>query len=139
MVYLINGEKSLIDKEVNDLIKKYNTTSIIKYDLVFNKISDVINDINTVNLFLDKKVIICSSINNIDNIDKCIDYTGKIYLKRKGEYSLFNLDGGCGMENENKIYTLFTTKNYSIYIGGTYSFDNNSYGYITLKYTKITK
>lgn len=37
MVYLINGEKSLIDKEVNDLIKKYNTTSIIKYDLVFNK------------------------------------------------------------------------------------------------------
>ena len=43
------------------------------------------------------------------------------------------------MENENKIYTLFTTKNYSIYIGGTYSFDNNSYGYITLKYTKITK
>ena len=25
---------------------------------------------------------------NIDNIDKCIDYTGKIYLKRKGEYSL---------------------------------------------------
>ena len=58
MVYLINGEKSLIDKEVNDLIKKYNTTSIIKYDLVFNKISDVINDINTVNLFSDKKVII---------------------------------------------------------------------------------
>ena len=76
---------------------------------------------------------------NIDNIDKCIDYTGKIYLKRKGEYSLFNLDGGCGWENENKIYTLFTTKNCSIYIGGTYSFDNNCYGYITLKYTKITK
>ena len=76
---------------------------------------------------------------NIDNIDKCIDYTGKIYLKRKGEYSLFNLDGGCGSENENKIYTLFTTKNCSIYIGGTYSFDNNCYGYITLKYTKITK
>ena len=74
MVYLINGEKSLIDKEVNDLIKKYNTTSIIKYDLVFNKISDVINDINTVNLFSDKKVIICSSINNIDNIDILVKY-----------------------------------------------------------------
>lgn len=74
MVYLINGEKSLIDKEVSDLIKKYNTTSIIKYDLVFNKISDVINDINTVNLFSDKKVIICSSINNIDNIDILVKY-----------------------------------------------------------------
>ena len=74
MVYLINGEKSLIDKEVNDLIKKYNTTSIIKYDLVFNKISDVINDINTVNLFSDKKVVICSSINNIDNIDILVKY-----------------------------------------------------------------
>ena len=24
MVYLINGEKSLIDKEVNDLIKEFN-------------------------------------------------------------------------------------------------------------------
>ena len=63
-----------IKKEVNDLIKKYNTTSIIKYDLVFNKISDVINDINTVNLFSDKKVIICSSINNIDNIDILVKY-----------------------------------------------------------------
>jgi len=62
MVYLINGEKSLIDKEVSDLIKKYNTTSIIKYDLIDTKISDVINDIDTVNLFLDKKLIICSSL-----------------------------------------------------------------------------
>ena len=74
MVYLINGEKSLIDKEVSDLIKKYNTTSIIKYDLIDTKISDVINDIDTVNLFLDKKLIICSSLNNIDNIDILVKY-----------------------------------------------------------------
>lgn len=74
MVYLINGEKSLIDKEINDLIKKYNTSSIIKYDLIDTKISDVINDINTVNLFLDKKLIICSSLNNIDNIDILVKY-----------------------------------------------------------------
>ena len=32
MVYLINGEKSLIDKEVNDLIKKYNCFPVIYSD-----------------------------------------------------------------------------------------------------------
>lgn len=133
-----NREQITIDKAEYDLLKNN-----INYSEEEKKIGNWIDGKE-----IYAKTILINTLNagawndinhNIDNIDKCIDYTGKIYLKRKGEYSLFNLDGGCGIESENKIYTLFTTKNYSIYIGGTYSFDNNSYGYITLKYTKITK
>ena len=74
MIYLIIGEQSLIDKEIKNIIKKENSNSIIKYDLIENSICDVCDDINTINLFNDKKIIICSNLNRIDKLEELINY-----------------------------------------------------------------
>lgn len=74
MTYFIVGEQSLIQKEIEDLLVKYNSQSIIKYDLEQISICNVIDDINTINLFSDLKVIICSNLNKIDHEEVLINY-----------------------------------------------------------------
>lgn len=82
MIYLFVGEKDIIEKSINDIKLKenININSISKYDLEINDIKDAIDDINTFNLFDDKKMII------VYNLDKIVDNDSLInYLKNKND------------------------------------------------------
>ena len=61
-LYLIEGENEvLIEKEINNIIKKTNSKEeleVIKYDLSDTLIDNVIEDLDTYNMFLKQKVII---------------------------------------------------------------------------------
>lgn len=76
MTYLILGKENLINKEIKDLIEKnkIDNLSIAKYDLKEQKIEDAMDDINTTNLFNNKKVIIIKNIKNIVNEKILIEY-----------------------------------------------------------------
>lgn len=76
MTYLILGKENLINKEIKDLIKKnqIDNLSIAKYDLKEQKIEDAMDDINTIDLFNNKKVIVIKNIKNITNEKILIDY-----------------------------------------------------------------
>src|SRR5574344_967643 len=74
MIYTIVGEISLIDKQIKDILKNEDTNTLIKYDLEETSILRVLEDINTISLFDEKKIIICSNINKIDNPEALIKY-----------------------------------------------------------------
>ena len=68
MVYLIIGEDSIINKEIKSIKEKNNidNNSFIKYDLEIHQTSIIIEELNTFNLFGDKKLVVASNIKNID-------------------------------------------------------------------------
>lgn len=76
MIYYLVGEESLIKKKINDIINDENITSnsISKYDLSYDSISSVLEDINTYSLFADKKCIIVYNLLKIDNEEEIIKY-----------------------------------------------------------------
>ena len=85
MNYLLYGtEKFLIDKEVKNIINKSKVDSIniSKYDLEVNTIKEILEDIQTVSLFSDKKLIIIDNAfiftrtlnKKIDDVDLISDY-----------------------------------------------------------------
>ncbi len=74
MIYLICGEISLALKKTNEILEEYKNLSIIKYDLEENYISKVIEDINTIDLFGNKKAIIVFNFNKIEDFTDLIKY-----------------------------------------------------------------
>lgn len=74
MTYLLVGELSLINKEIDKILKENNSNSIISYDLEETSILNVIDDLNTLNLFDDKKIIICHNLLKIDNEEELLKY-----------------------------------------------------------------
>lgn len=57
--YLIYGsDKSLIQNELNKLLKKLKVEDIVKYDMTNSNILDIVEDASTVGLFSPKKIII---------------------------------------------------------------------------------
>lgn len=76
MNYLLIGNDDLINKNINDIVKKYGIEidSISKYDLFNDSISNAIIDINTISLFDTRKMVIVYNINNIDNEEVLIKY-----------------------------------------------------------------
>lgn len=74
MIYLIYGEASLITKEIDNILVKEKDYDLIKYDLVDVSIAKVIEDLNTIDLFGHKKIIVVSNLSNIDNEDALIQY-----------------------------------------------------------------
>jgi DNA polymerase-3 subunit delta len=65
-IYVFYGEESfLINREVNNIIttffKEDSQNNVVKYDMLENNISDALEDISTMSLFSDKKIVICSN------------------------------------------------------------------------------
>lgn len=76
-VYLIYGNNyELVKREIDKLTKDY--TDIVKYDLLINNISEVIDDASMISLFGEKKVIIAENATFLttekSNIDHDLDY-----------------------------------------------------------------
>ena len=68
MVYLTVGENSIINKEIKSIKEKnsIDNNSFIKYDLEIDTTKIVIEELNTFNLFNDKKLVVVSNAKNID-------------------------------------------------------------------------
>lgn len=75
MIYLLIGEESIIKKQIKDIIIKNNIdfNSVINYDLENDNIKNVIDDLNTYNLFGDKKIVIVKNINKLED-EMILDY-----------------------------------------------------------------
>lgn len=94
MIYVLFGsEVNLIKRKINEIINKYKIENIIKYDFDTVNILDILDEVNYVDLFNDKKLLIVSNfsfkkikeieekefIKYIDNMNdnviilKCID------------------------------------------------------------------
>ena len=76
MTYFIIGELSIINKTVKEIINslEINESSISKYDLSEVSINYVIDDINTIGLFSDKKLVICYNLDLIDDDNILLKY-----------------------------------------------------------------
>lgn len=66
MIYLVVGEKSLNNLEIDKILKKEKDYSLIKYDLEENSILQVVEELNTVDLFSPKKLVIVYSFSKIE-------------------------------------------------------------------------
>lgn len=94
MIYLLIGKDfNIVNEKVNELIKSLNISNIIKYDYSETDLVSIINEVNYIDLFNEKKLIIVSNfslksikdnnesilsgyINNMNDnviIFKCID------------------------------------------------------------------
>ena len=65
-IYLLYGEENhLINKEIENIIKHFLgndiENKIIKYDMIENNISSAIDDLTSISLFSDSKIIICNN------------------------------------------------------------------------------
>lgn len=86
MTYLIFGEDNLLQKEIDDILEKEKDVSIIKYDMSISSLANVMEDINTINLFTCKKVLI------VDNMEQVVDYDCLLkYLDNQNENILILL------------------------------------------------
>ena len=65
MTYTFIGNKDYLNREINKISQSFPLENIVRYNLDEDKISDVVQDLNTVSLFGDKLVI----VNNIDKLD----------------------------------------------------------------------
>lgn len=76
MIYLLIGELSLVNKEIDTIIdkNKLDENNISKYDLEISTIENVIEDLDTISLFNEKKIVICYNINFINNDEILIKY-----------------------------------------------------------------
>lgn len=72
--YTIYGtDKSVINNELNSIIKKLNTNDIIKYPMDTTLIETIIEDASTISMFSKQKIIIldnCAFLSSVKNPDK---------------------------------------------------------------------
>jgi len=62
MIYFLFGKDfKIINKRVDELISNLNISNIIKYDYTNNSLTEIINEVNYIDLFNEKKLIIVSS------------------------------------------------------------------------------
>ena len=102
-------EKFLIDKEIKNIINKLKIDSlnISKYDLEFNTIKEILEDIQTISLFSNSKLIIVenafifsrSQNKNIDNIQLLEEYLQNPIK----ENSIIFIDNNEKIDNVKKI------------------------------------
>lgn len=62
MIYVFLGKDfNVVNARIDDLINKLNISNIIKYDLTDDLFDDVLNEVNYVDLFNEKKLVIVSN------------------------------------------------------------------------------
>ena len=79
-LYLIEGESStLIQKEIDKIIKKLSNVEIIKYDLSESSLDNVIETLDTYDMFLHQKVVIVNNVNFL--LEKDENFKEEKFLK----------------------------------------------------------
>ena len=128
MTYLILGNNEIIKEHINRIIKKNNINkeSISSYDLEIDNIINVLEDINTLSIFSDKKLVI---VYNIESLIKKDDKNNDIYVSELIKYLNNQSDNiliisGKSLPNRKKLITSFDSFSTKIEAN---SFDINSY------------
>ena len=92
MVYLLYGTKDfMIEEEVKKLCKNIDEMNISKYDLNNDMLSLVIDDVQTVSLFGDKKVVIADNANMFTGSTSKDSEQMEKYLNNINENTIFIL------------------------------------------------
>ena len=128
MTYLILGNNEIIKEHINRIIKKNNINkeSISSYDLEIDNIINALEDINTLSIFGDKKLVI---VYNIESLIKKDDKNNDIYVSELIKYLNNQSDNiliisGKSLPNRKKLITSFDSFSTKIEAN---SFDINSY------------
>ena len=107
MIYLVMGEKSLNNLEIDKILKKEKDYSLIKYDLEEKLILDVIDELNTVDLFSSKKIVIVNSFSKIDKDHE--EYLIK-YIEKSDDSNILILDSSEKLDSRKKLTKLINEK-----------------------------
>ena len=85
MTYLLLGNDEIINEKIKDIITENNINpdSISKYNLETDNVLLAIDDINTLNMFGDKKIVIATNLKNIINKE---DEKNDIYINSLIKY-----------------------------------------------------
>ena len=85
MTYLLLGNDEIINEKIKDIITENNINpdSISKYNLETDNVLLAIDDINTFNMFGDKKIVIATNLKNIINKE---DEKNDIYINSLIKY-----------------------------------------------------
>ena len=128
MTYLILGNNEIIKEHINKIIKENNINkeSISSYDLETDNIMSALEDINTLSIFSDKKLVI---VYNIESLIKKDDKNNDLYVSELIKYLNNQIDNiliitGKSLPNRKKLITSFDS--FSTKIEAT-NFDINSY------------
>lgn len=116
MIYLVTGEKSLNNLEIDKILKKEKDYSLIKYDLEEKTILDVIDELNTVDLFSSKKIVIVNSFSKIDK-----DHEGYLikYIEKSDDSNILILESSEKLDSRKKLTKLINEKAKVIDISNT--------------------
>lgn len=128
MTYLILGNNEIIKEHINKIVKENNINkeSISSYDLETDNIMSALEDINTLSIFSDKKLVI---VYNIESLIKKDDKNNDLYVSELIKYLNNQSDNiliitGKSLPNRKKLITSFDS--FSTKIEAT-NFDINSY------------
>ena len=128
MTYLILGNNEIIKEHINKIIKENNINreSISSYDLETDNIMSALEDINTLSIFSDKKLVI---VYNIESLIKKDDKNNDLYVSELIKYLNNQSDNiliitGKSLPNRKKLITSFDS--FSTKIEAT-NFDINYY------------
>lgn len=128
MTYLILGNSEIVKEHINKIIKEndINRESISSYDLETDNIMNALEDINTLSIFSDKKLVI---VYNIESLIKKDDKNNDLYVSELIKYLNNQSDNiliitGKSLPNRKKLITSFDS--FSTKIEAT-NFDINSY------------
>ena len=128
MTYLILGNNEIVKEHINKIVKENNINkeSISSYDLETDNIINALEDINTLSIFSDKKLVI---VYNIELLIKKDDKNNDLYVLELIKYLNNQSDNiliisGKSLPNRKKLITSFDS--FSTKIEAT-NFDINSY------------
>jgi DNA polymerase III subunit delta len=128
MTYLILGNSEIVKEHINKIVKdnNINKESISSYDLETNNIFNVLEDINTLNIFSDKKLVI---VYNIEFLVKKDDKNNDLYVSELIKYLNNQSDNiliisGKSLPNRKKLLVAFDSFSTKIEVD---NFDINSY------------
>lgn len=128
MTYLILGNSEIVKEHINKIVKdnNINKESISSYDLETNNIFNVLEDINTLNIFSDKKLVI---VYNIELLVKKDDKNNDLYVSELIKYLNNQSDNiliisGKSLPNRKKLLVAFDSFSTKIEAD---NFDINSY------------
>ena len=107
MIYLVTGEKSLNNLEIDKILKKEKDYSLIKYDLEENSILQVVDELNTVDLFSPKKIVIVYSFSKIEKEHE--DYLVR-YIEKSEDSNILILVTTEKLDERKKLTKLLKSK-----------------------------